>query len=250
VAKERKWGGDTYIPRNPKLEEPHAHQHTEHDAAPRREVLGDVIRVVDAQRDQHAAQRLEPHGRAHDGVVAREEAQAADGRAVGVDDSQQGRDERVEGELHVARPHGHGGGGGGGGRLEHLLEVDARQAGDQRGGQDGEDAEGVVHRRVGEGEVVVDALVGGGAAREGALGQLGGGVHGLAELVEGAREGEGGGGGGELHDDDAEGEEEEGEPFLGGEGAVEEEDAEEGCGEDLGLLVSLLASIAAVIVAI
>lgn len=54
--------------------------------------------------------------------------------------------------------------------------------------------------------------------------------------MEGAWEA-GGGGGGELHDDDAEGEEEEGEPFLGCERAVQEEDAEEGCGEDLGVLV-------------
>lgn len=147
-------------------------------------------------------------------------------------------EERIEAQLHISNPHALLVRA----FLEQLLEIHARQARHNRCDENRRDADRVVHQRVRRGQVVGDALVRGGALIERGAGGDVGGV--LAEFVVGSREEvigdvaeekviDGGVGGGEGDDADAEGEDNERDPALGTEGAAEEEDAEDGCDEDL-----------------
>lgn len=113
--------GETHSEINLEVEEPDAEQEADDDADARGKVLGDVVGVIDAERRQDAADGLE-HDRGPDNpIVALEEAVAGDILAILEDDTSKRGEERVEGQLNVARPDS----GGSGRVLEHLLKVHA-----------------------------------------------------------------------------------------------------------------------------
>lgn len=242
-GQRRTKGGDawTYRHGDCKLERPDAHNKAYDDADARGKVLDNVVGVADDEAGNEAARGLQHDGGPDDGVVALEEAVLADARAVLPHDAaEEGGDERVEAELDVAHPDA----GLRGALLEQLLEVDAREAGDDGGDDGGGDADRVVHERVRGRQVVGDALVRGGAARQVRVraGHVRGRGH--AELVLGAREVvvgdaveeervDGRAGRGERDDGDAQRQDDERDPALEAELPPQEEDAKDGSREDL-----------------
>jgi len=149
----------------------------------------------------------------------------------------EGREERVEGKLDVARPDGN--------RrravLEDLLKVHAVETRHGRGDDDGRQANRVAHGRAQRGELLLlDPLVGCRSLGQLAL-DVGGAVGHLAELVDGPREevrrvveeevrvvGERAAGMRQGHDGDADGEEDEGYPTSRSQRSAEEGYREDG----------------------
>lgn len=155
--------GKTYWPSNSKLKDDHARQKAKHNTDTRREILDNIIRIPNHNARHQPAGRLQANCAPHDPVVPLKEAMLTDALAVLPEDTpQEGGDEGVKGELDVADPDG----ALVRGLLEDLLKVDAREARDGGGDEDGRDADGVVHLGLGREEVLGDAFVGGGAFGE------------------------------------------------------------------------------------
>uniref|UniRef100_A0A182UMN9 Uncharacterized protein n=1 Tax=Anopheles merus TaxID=30066 RepID=A0A182UMN9_ANOME len=99
------------------------------------EPLQDVVRVLDDDGHDQAADRLQHHQVHHERVVAEEEAAGGQLGAVVHRTGQQPERQRQQAELDVAHPDGDVR------ALEHLLEVDAGQAGQEAGAERGTEPE-------------------------------------------------------------------------------------------------------------
>jgi hypothetical protein len=137
-------GGVTYRCRNHKVEEPCTRHTTQHDTHACRKVLGNVVRVINHQRDNDSTRGLEQDRHPHDPIVACEEACLLDGVAFFPDDAEEQRgEERPEGELAVAHPQRRGLRGR---RVfENLFKGHACEAREGAGDEDGEEADAAVH---------------------------------------------------------------------------------------------------------